>query len=388
MSSTKLKVGLIGCGRVVSYGHGPAIRHSDDVELVAVADITPARREVAKDWFKLSDDNIYADHRDLLARSDVEAVVLAAPPRERVELIRDSLAADKHVLTEKPLAPSTAAANEMIEMAQERGLVFAVCHNYLFHAEFQRLKQLLDESAIGDLRVITMHLLGVGDNTRNSVFKPYWKRSTHAGGGIVMDMLHAIYLTEWLVGGSAQQVMAFMDTPLHREQALGVEDFGLIQVAFENSYASIQMAWGKGAGGVDVSGSEGYIRLRYANYGMSGGDFPGEMYRIRDGERTDYPFSSVAGDWMEHNWRSFAGILADFHRAILDGRPPIAPATASCKALQVVLGAYASAATGRTISLPLAEDNPVHLRGIDGIPELEVWEESRVRRAGIFGVSQ
>ncbi len=252
----RLKLGLIGCGRVVSYGHGPAIRNADDVELVGVADITPARRDVAKNWFTLDDKDIYADHRDLLLRDDIEAVVIAAPPRERVQLIHDSLAAGKHVLTEKPLAPNTAVAAEMIDLADRSNLVFTICHNYLFHPEFGKLKQLIDDEEIGDLRMITMHLLGVGDNTRNSTFKPYWKRSTHAGGGILMDMLHAVYLTEWLTGHTAEQVMAYVDVPLHGEQALGVEDFGLVQVAFPSSYASIQMAWGAGVGGVDVSGSD------------------------------------------------------------------------------------------------------------------------------------
>ncbi len=119
---------------------------------------------------------------------------------------------------------------------------------------------------------------------------------------------------------------------------------------------------------------------------MSGGDFPGEMYRIRDGQRTDYAFPPAEGDWMDANWRSFAGILADFHGAIRSGQPPRVPAYLGYQALQVVLGAYVSAATGRTVALPLPEDNPVHLKGIDGIPELDVWSHSRARRAGIFGL--
>lgn len=381
-----LKVGLIGCGRVVSYGHGVAVRTLDEVELVGVADITPARREVAKEWFGLPDADIYASHHDLLARSDVEAVIVAAPPRERVELILDSLKAGKHVLTEKPLAPNTAVAAEMIELAEQSGLVFTMCHNYLFHPELRQLKQLIDDGEIGELHMLTIHFLGCQDNTVASVFKPYWKRSDHAGGGIAMDMLHAVYLAEWLFGSAAEQVMAFIDAPTYGEDALNVEDMALLQVAFPRGYASLQLAWGNGVGGIDISGNKGHIRLRNANYGISGSDAPEEMYLVRDGQRTDFTFPPYEGDWMDWVGKTFIGILDDFQRAIRDKTPTIAPAVMGYRALQVVLGAYVSSVTGQTIKLPLEPDNPVHLRGIDGVPELNVWAESRTKRVGIFSL--
>ena len=79
-------------------------------------------------------------------------------------------------------------------------------------------------------------------------------------------------------------------------------------------------------------------------------------------------------------------VHADFAQAIRLGRDPIAPAEAGLRALEAVLGAYASAATGRVVALPLGEDHPVYQRGVYGLAELPGWDASPLRRRGILGL--
>jgi predicted dehydrogenase len=90
---------MIGCGNVVSYGHKPALTTLEDVELVALADITPARRKIGQDWFGLSDDNLYEDYKDVIARSDIDAVIVTVPQQFRRQIVLDAIAAGKHVLS-------------------------------------------------------------------------------------------------------------------------------------------------------------------------------------------------------------------------------------------------------------------------------------------------
>jgi len=78
-----LRVGLIGCGNVVSYGHKPALTTLADIELVALADITPARRQIGQEWFGLSDDNLYANYKDLIVRDDIDLVAVTVPQQFR-----------------------------------------------------------------------------------------------------------------------------------------------------------------------------------------------------------------------------------------------------------------------------------------------------------------
>src|SRR5687768_94441 len=134
-----LNVGLIGSGKVVSYGHWPAITALDDVKLVALADVTEARRKIGQEWFNLPDDMLYEDYRDLLKRDDIEAVVVAVPQAFRREIVRDAFAAGKHVLSEKPIATSPAVAAELIDASQRAGKVFGIVHNYLFFPEYIKM---------------------------------------------------------------------------------------------------------------------------------------------------------------------------------------------------------------------------------------------------------
>lgn len=381
-----LKVGLIGCGNVVYYGHRPALTTLPDVELVALADITPARRAIGQEWFSLRPDQLYADYRDLLAIAEIDAVVIAVPQKRRPQIVLDAFAAGLHVLSEKPISNVPAVAHDLARAADAAGLKMAMVHNYHFLPEFRQIKQLLTDGLIGDIRVATLHFLGVIDYPGAAEYQADWRHTLAAGGGVLMDMIHAVYLAEWLIGDAAQQVMAFVDAPEYAQRAPVIEDLALLQIAFPSGYAVIHMAWGEGVGGLDISGADGQIRLRYQQYQSGGFNQPIELYSVdSDWRRSDHTIPNLP-QHEDNTARSFTELWADFHVAIRDDRQPMAPAAAGARALEIVLGAYASAVTGRVVSLPLDPASPVYQKGIDGIADLDVWEYSKTKAAGIFGL--
>jgi predicted dehydrogenase len=380
-----LKVGLIGCGNVVSYGHKPALTMLEDVQLVALADVTEARRKIGQEWFRLSDDNLYADYKPLLARDDLDAVVVTVPQAFRREIILDAIKAGKHILSEKPIALTPAIAAELIDAASAAGLTFGMVHNYHFLPEYRLIKQLLDAGTVGEMRVLTMHYLGVIDYPGAKEYKGDWRHTMEAGGGVLMDMIHAVYLCEWLYGAQAQQVMGFVDAPTYAARQPAVEDLALVQIAFPKGYAVIHMGWGQGVGGVDISGSDGQIRMRYNQYQTSGFNQPAELYSVRNWERTDHTLENLPTH-MDNIARSFTQLWADFRDAIREQRPTIAPAKAGQRALEIALAAYLSGVTGRVETLPFPQDHPLYQKGIEGLKEVAAWEGSRTRAAGLFGL--
>ncbi len=381
-----LKVGLIGCGNVVQYGHRPALTALPDVELVALADITPARRAIGQAWFALSQDQLYEDYRSLLALDEIDALAIAVPQKHRPQIALAALAAGKHVLSEKPISNVPAVAAELARAAQAADLKMAMVHNYHFLPEYRQIKQLLSDGLIGDLRVATLHFLGVIDYPGAAEYQSDWRHTMIAGGGVLMDMLHAVYLAEWLVGEEAQQVMAFVDAPEYAHRQPVVEDLALLQIAFPSAYAAIHMAWGEGVGGADISGADGHIRLRYKQHQSGGFNQPIELYSVDSNwNRSDHAIANRETH-LEAVADSFTSLWADFHAAIRDDREPVAPATAGARALEIVLGAYASAVTGRVVRLPLDRESPVYRKGIEGIAELDVWEDSKTKAAGLFGL--
>ena len=271
--ATPLKVGLIGCGNVVYYGHRPALTTLPDVELIALADITAARREIGKEWFGLRDDQIHVDYRSLLAIDEIEAVAIAVPQKFRPQIVLDAFDAGKHVLSEKPISniPAIAAdliraadaagkhvlsekpisnipaiAADLIRAADAAGLKMAMVHNYHFLPEFRQIKRMLTDGLIGDLRVAMLHFLGVIDYPAAAEYQADWRHTMVAGGGVLLDMIHAVYLAEWLVGEPAQQVIAFVDAPAYAHRDPVIEDLALLQIAFPRAYAAIHMGWGVG----------------------------------------------------------------------------------------------------------------------------------------------
>jgi predicted dehydrogenase len=383
--SRKLGVGLIGCGNVVSYGHRPALTRLPDVELVALADITPARRQIGKEWFNLRDEQLYEDYKAVLALPQVDAVVVTVPQQFRRQIVLDAFAAGKHVLSEKPISDTPAVAAELVAAADAAGLTFGMVHNYHFLPEYRQIRQMIADGVVGDLRVVNMNYLGVIDYPGAAEYKADWRHTMSAGGGVLMDMIHAVYLAEWLAGAPALQVNAFVDAPTYAHRAPVVEDLALLQIAFPHSYALINMGWGQGVGGVQISGSAGQICMRYKEYQTSGFNQPVELYSVKDWQRTDHALTNLATH-MDNIGRSFTELWADFRDAIHEKRDPIAPARAGQRALELALAAYVSGAIGRTVTLPLPTDHPVYQQGIAGMAEVEVWEASRTKQAGLFGL--
>lgn len=383
-----LRVGLIGCGNVVSYGHRPALTTLPDVELRALADITPERRKIGQDWFQLTEANLYADYRELLAREDIDAVVVTVPQQFRRQIVLDAFAAGKHVLSEKPIADTPIVAAELCQAAESAGLTFAMVHNYHFFPEYRLIKQLLDAGEVGKLHVLTMNYLGVIDNPGAKEYQSDWRHTMGAGGGVLMDLIHAVYLVEWLAGEQAIQVNAFIDAPTYAHRQPMVEDLALLQVAFPSSYALINVAWGQGVGGVDVSASHGQIRMRYKDYQSSGFNQPIEVYSVKDWQRTDHAIANLPTH-SDNIARSFTELWADFRDAIQQKRAPIAPARAGERALHLALGAYLSGAIGQAVTLPLPPEHLIYQQGINGMAQVhEIWQASRTAQAGLFGLRE
>src|SRR5437879_13837038 len=99
-----MRLGVIGCGNISLNHHLPASQTEPGVELVAAADATPARLAMFGTAAGLDPSSCYADAADVLAQPDIDAVLVATPPRYRPAIVLAALAAGKHVLSEKPIA--------------------------------------------------------------------------------------------------------------------------------------------------------------------------------------------------------------------------------------------------------------------------------------------
>ena len=375
-----MRIGLIGCGNIGVRAHIPAVQANEEMTIVAAADPTPENLQNAAEAAHLTPEDLYADWRDLLARDDVDAVIVATPQRFRPEIAIAAANAGKHVLAEKPLALTPAAAQAIIDAARANGVTLATVHNYHFMPVYQDMKAVLDSGEIGQPEIVELNYLGVEDRPGAAAYAPRWRHnSAESGGGVLTDMLHIVYLAHWFMGGPPDSVSAWVDRRLDGEG--DVEDIALVRYDYPDGHALINMAWGVGPGGMAIGGETG--RLVVQNKGFGTHPFvPAERITVvgEHGERSWEPAEAAA--------YGVVGIAADFRDAVAAGKEPIASGEAGLRVLDAVLGAYVAGALGRIVDLPLPEDHPVYRKGAAGIAQLDLPADSPVVRRGLFSVGK
>lgn len=377
-----LRAGVIGCGNVSLRRHIPTLARVEGVQLAAVADPVAARRDEALTTGGLPPEAGYASHADLLAQAGLDYVVVAVPPALRPAIVRDCLRAGVHVLSEKPLALRPAEAQALIEQAAAAGLTFGMVHNYLFFPEYQAVRERLQDGVIGQLRHVGLQFMGVPDLPGHADYRPLWRHDVReAGGGVLMDMIHVLYLAEYLAGSPIRAVSAGIDNLSYPEGQ--VEDLALILLHFENAYASVHLGWGHGPGGVEITGTRGRILVFYRDFQT--GPFA-EVTTLT--VVTPDGVQELKPTWKSTIQPTFLNLHIDFLQSIRLGRPPIAPAESGMRTLLAALACYASAHTGRVIELPLEPGDPLFREGIFGLPRLQGWPGSPLQRRGLLGLGR
>jgi predicted dehydrogenase len=150
-SSSVVRIGVVGAGH-----WGPnlirAFLTNPRSRVVAIAERDERRR--AQLFERYDGIEVHAEGDELLARTDLDAVVIASPTATHHHFARAALARGLHVLVEKPLAPSVAEAEELAGLAAEARLVLLVGHVFLFHEGIRTVKRLIDTGELGRVQYI------------------------------------------------------------------------------------------------------------------------------------------------------------------------------------------------------------------------------------------
>ena len=178
MSRAPIRVGLIGYGYAGRIFHAPLIAATDGVELVAVASSRAAEVRAA-----LGDLAVEPTPEGLIARDDLDLIVVATPNDTHAPLAIAALAASKHVVVDKPFALSLDEAKTMVDAADRAGRLLAVFHNRRWDSDFLSVKAAIERGDVGDV----VHLESHFDRFR-PVVRDRWRERAGAGGGIWYDL--------------------------------------------------------------------------------------------------------------------------------------------------------------------------------------------------------
>jgi predicted dehydrogenase len=201
------KIGLMGCGMVAGYGHLPALRDNEDLELHSLFDPDGKALKARQDEFAVS--HAFTDQTQFL-ESGIDAVVITSPAPVHLDNLRAAAAHGLHVLCEKPLAMAEVDSVEMIRLAAEADIMLFTGFDYRFSPVSQQIRQLVQGGAVGDVR--SLRLIYVWNCHGKYVTNADGHRVEQArragrmleGGPMVDCGVHQIDLARWWLGSEVQ----------------------------------------------------------------------------------------------------------------------------------------------------------------------------------------
>lgn len=334
-------IGVIGCGTIAQSAHLPAIvRLRDRARLVAVADVRQEAADYcARTW---GAEAAYTDYHALLARSDVEVVVVATPEFLHAEHVTAAAAAGKHILCEKPMAPSVAEADAMLGAAHAAGVRFMVGHSRRFTPRYRAVRAAIDRGEIGQVRLARENerrpramyrglSLATGAWAPDGDERTWMQNPEYSLGAVMLNAVHELDLLRWFVGDDVTSVYA--------ESRITSPDYAV------PDYISIQMRFANGAlasSEVVTNLPHGYPLYHHLEvYGATG------IIRADDADMRTYSTYTEAGtqeplnfDTLLHIGTAYEDELANLLDAVEHDAPLWVPPE---EARQAVLLAVAAA---------------------------------------------
>lgn len=341
--STPVRIALVGCGRI-SANHCEAIDKVDGLVLSAVCDSVESRaRETGEKW-QLP---WFTNYEKMLAEADCDAVAIATPSGLHPAHGILAAKAGKHVISEKPMAITLASADALVKACDDAGVHLFVVKQNRLNATVQLVKRALDKGRFGRLFLAntTVHWTRPQSYYDQAPWRGTWEFD---GGAFMNQASHYVDLMQWLVG-PVESVIAKTATMARRIEA---EDTGAAVLKFRNGALGVievtMLTYPKNLeGSFTLIGEKGTVKvggtavnkIEHWSFADSDPD-DAEVERVN----TDPP--SVYGFGHEPYYRNVLRVIRGEAVPDTDGR-------GGRKSLELILGIYESAKTGREVPLPL-----------------------------------
>jgi len=339
------RFGLVGAG-VAAEIHVAAMRSIPGVEVAAVADADLARARALATRHGIPE--VYGTGDALITRAAIDAVAVLTPHHLHLPVVRAAAHAGRHVLVEKALAHTLAAADDLIEVCRTRGVTLAGVFQNRFTPAARALRDAVQEGTLGRvfLASVTVKEHRAARYYQDS---PWRGRKAEAGGGVLMiQAIHMIDLLHWILG-MPRRAVARTGTAVH---AVEVEDVAIGLLEFEGgAIAAVQATTGAmpeqppmveihgDRGTAAVSGSWGHLEFRLRT-SPGAGDIPAAAVGTDPEARRAHPSTEP-----------YAEQIRDFVSAVREGRPPLVDGGEARKALVIVDALYRSAEIGQWVAV-------------------------------------
>lgn len=173
-----VRIGMIGYG-AIGFEHASAIAATPGLDLAITCDRNPARLEAARERFPQA--RVATDIEDIFTDDSIGAVIVGTPPNTHAPLARRALLAGKSVIVEKPFCITTAEADALIALAEERGLTLTCYQNRRWDPDFLAIQRVIAEGRIGEVFHVELFIGGFAHPC------DYWHSHEPVSGGVFYD---------------------------------------------------------------------------------------------------------------------------------------------------------------------------------------------------------
>jgi len=349
-----LKVAIIGAGAIAPAHVEGFLRFKDSVRIISVANRSIGRAQDLIRRYQL-DASAFSNYHDAIAQADIVAV--CTPPGTHREVAEAAFAHGAHVLIEKPMAPTLADCDAILEAANISGKLLSVVAQIRFIDSINRAVRTMKSGDFGRILFSQVNSLWWrGASYYDLAWRGRWNSD---GGGVTFShAVHHIDLLLWLKGMPAE-VTAIMGNLAHDNSE--EEDISMAMLRFQDGslgqITSSLLHYGEPQllnfqlEQVGVS-----IPFKVSTYRQRGNGFP-----LADGEterRFMTAYEGLPALANEHH----TGHIGDFIHAIETGGQPLVTGESGRAAMELITAIYASASSGRTVSLPLRKDFPFYTK--------------------------
>ena len=330
----KLKVGIIGAGRIGQVHAKSITYHIPQAEIVAISDIyVDGAKKVAEE---LGIPNYYQDYHEILNNPEIEAVLICSSTDTHADIACEAAQAGKNIFCEKPVDLTVAKIKKVIDEVNKAGVKLQIGFNRRYDHNFAHIKSLANEGKLGDLQIIKI-------TSRDP--EPPAPEYVAVSGGIFLDMTVHDFDMVRFIGGEVEEVYA--NATVMVDPAIGEAgdvDTALVALKFKSGAIGVIDNCRKACYGYDqrleVFGSGGQA--------SAANDTPTNVSYINEnGNTTDKPLYF----FLERYMQSFVDEMTEFVDAVVNDKATQTTVNDGLEALRLGLAAKKSVAEHRPVKL-------------------------------------
>ncbi len=346
MAQKQVRYGIIGCGAIGQRRHIPEAAANPNAVVAALADPVKERvEELARKY----NAQPFTNYQQLLAKADVDAVVVCGPNALHARQTIDAFRAGKHVLVEKPMACTRAEARAMLAAAKKARRFLMVGQNQRLMPAHQKAKEILKNGKLGKVLTFRTSFKHPGpDGWSVDGAKSWFFKKSAAVMGVTGDLgVHKADLMRWLLDDEFVSVSAVIGTLDKRDSS------GKLLALDDNALLTLKTAGGI-IGSIEISwtnyGMEDNMTVLYCQNGVMylGTDREyGVIVQYRNGNKELHKVGAMATNTQQ----VASGIIDSFTTAILNRKSPEIDGMEGYRSLDVILTAMESAQAGRSLRI-------------------------------------